>query len=224
MRIDRSDLARGHQSSGLVMTKKKPEAEVVHAPPPGTGSGRLKALGGSVSDAFNNLVVNQALQALWLAKPDTEARDRQYQAAVAALAGIRPSDEIEGMLAAQMVATHSAAMECYRRAMIPDQTFEGRQENLNQANKLTRSYTLLMDALNRHRGKGGQQRVTVEHVHVHQGGQAIVGTIQGGGGPTRTEERAHAQQLAHAPEPPVRCPDPTRDAVLCARGDRQDPL
>jgi hypothetical protein len=224
MRIDRSDPARGHQSSGLVMTKKKPEAEVVHAPPPGTGSGRLKALGGSVSDAFNNLVVNQALQALWLAKPDTEARDRQYQAAVAALAGIRPSDEIEGMLAAQMVATHNAAMECYRRAMIPDQTFEGRQENLNQANKLTRSYTLLMDALNRHRGKGGQQRVTVEHVHVHQGGQAIVGTIQGGGGPTRTEERAHAQQLAHAPEPPLRSPDPARDTVLCARSDGQDPL
>jgi hypothetical protein len=206
------------------MTKKKLEAEVVHAPPPGTGSGRLKALGGSVSDAFNNLVVNQALQALWLAKPDTEARDRQYQAAVAALAGIRPTDEIEGMVAVQMVATHSAAMECYRRAMIPDQTFEGRQENLNQANKLTRSYTLLMDALNRHRGKGGQQRVTVEHVHVHQGGQAIVGTIQGGGGPIRTEERAHAQQLAHAPEPSLRCSNPARDTVLCACGDGQDPV
>ena len=28
---------------------------------------------------------------------------------------------------------------------------------------------MLVDALNRHRGKG-QQRVTVEHVHVHAGG------------------------------------------------------
>ena len=33
-----------------------------------------------------------------------------------------------------------------------------------------------LEALNKHRGKG-QQKVTVEHVHVHQGGQAIVGRI-----------------------------------------------
>jgi hypothetical protein len=61
-------------------------------------------------------------------------------------------------------------MECYRRAMIGEQTFEGRRENLSQANKLSRTYAALLDALNRHRGKG-QQKVTVEHVHVHQGGR-----------------------------------------------------
>jgi hypothetical protein len=44
---------------------------------------------------------------------------------------------------------------------------------LNQANKLSRTYAVLLDALNRHRGKG-QQKVTVEHVHVHAGGQAVV--------------------------------------------------
>ena len=60
--------------------------------------------------------------------------------------------------------------------MIPEQTFEGHRENLNQANKLGRTYTILLDALNRHRGKG-QQKVTVEHVHVHAGGQAVVGPV-----------------------------------------------
>jgi hypothetical protein len=30
-----------------------------------------------------------------------------------------------------------------------EQTFEGRRENLNQANKLSRSYAVLLDALNR---------------------------------------------------------------------------
>ena len=44
------------------------------------------------------------------------------------------------MLAAQMVAAHNAAMECYRRAMLGEQTFEGRKENLTQANKLSRTY------------------------------------------------------------------------------------
>jgi hypothetical protein len=62
-----------------------------------------------------------------------------------------------------MIAAHSAAMECYRRAMISDQTFEGRKESLTQANKLSRTYVTLLEALNRHRGKG-QQKVTVEHV------------------------------------------------------------
>ena len=70
-------------------------------------------------------------------------------------------------------------MECYRRAMIGEQSFEGRRENLSQANKLSRTYTTLLEALNRHRGKG-QQKVTVEHVHVHEGGQAIVGNVEGG--------------------------------------------
>ena len=52
-------------------------------------------------------------------------------------------------------------------------TFEGRRENLNQANKLSRTYTMQMDAaLSRYRGKG-QQKVTVEHVHVHAGGRPL---------------------------------------------------
>jgi hypothetical protein len=65
------------------------------------------------------------------------------------------------MIAAQLVACHNASMECYRRAMIGEQTFEGWRENLSQANKLSRSYAMLLDVLNRYRGKG-QQKVTVE--------------------------------------------------------------
>src|SRR5215204_2783332 len=100
-----------------------------------------------------------------------EERDRQLSATVAAMMSIGPKDELEGMMAAQLVAAHNAAMECYRRAMIGEQSFEGFRENLAQANKLSRTYATLVEALNRHRGKG-QLKVTVEHVHVHSGGQA----------------------------------------------------
>src|SRR5258708_24588659 len=100
------------------------------------------------------------------------------------------------MLAAQLLASHNAAMECYRRAMIAEQTFEGRKENLSQANKLSRTYATLLEALNRHRGKG-QQKVTVEHVHVHEGGQAIVGSVEGGGMRTKSKDQPHA--LGYAP-------------------------
>jgi hypothetical protein len=36
--------------------------------------------------------------------------------------------ELGGMMAAQLIAAHNTAMECYRRAMIDEQTFEGRRE------------------------------------------------------------------------------------------------
>ena len=61
------------------------------------------------------------------------------------------------MLAAQMLASHNAAMECYRRAMIAEQPFEGRRESLSQANKLSRTYAVLLDALNRHRGRASRR-------------------------------------------------------------------
>jgi hypothetical protein len=60
----------------------------------------------------------QAIQTLWLKNSDKEVRDPQYGATVAALVGIRPSDELEWMLVVQLLASHNAAMECYRRAMI----------------------------------------------------------------------------------------------------------
>jgi hypothetical protein len=81
---------------------------------------------GSQSDQWNSVLGNQALQSLWIAHSNKEARDRQYGAAIAGLVGIGPKDEIEGMIAAQLIAAHSAAMECYRRAMMGEQTFEGR--------------------------------------------------------------------------------------------------
>ena len=155
------------------------QATTVLANNPDDLKGALKPIGGSQSDNWNNILANQVVETLWLKNSDKETRNQQYSATGAALVSIGPRDELEGMLAAQLLAAHNAAMECYRRAMIGDQTFEGRRENLSQANKLSRTYAALLDALNRHRGKG-QQKVTVEHVHVHQGGQAIVGTVDRG--------------------------------------------
>jgi len=106
-------------------------------------------------------------------------------------------------------------MECYRRAMLGEQSFEGRRENLSQANKLSRTYATLLESLNRHRGKG-QQKVTVEHVHVHSGGQAIVGNVEtsGGGFPPKSKDQPHA--LAHAPSPTMPRPDTPREPVPVA--------
>lgn len=189
----------------------KSNVKQLQAKDPSAEKGALKAIGGSRSDDFNKVLVNQAVQTLWTKHSDKEGIDRQYQAVIASLMGITPKDELEGMLAAQLVATHAASMECYRRAMLNEQSFEGRKENLTQANKLARTYTTLLEALNRHRGKG-QQKVTVEHVHVHAGGQAIVGSVEQGGGVARRDE-PHERAITHAPQCPLWSKDEKRSAV-----------
>ena len=118
----------------------------------------LKRVGGSQSDDWNHVLGNQAIQSLWIKQSDNEVRARQYNAAIAGLIGIAPQDEIEGMIAAQLIAAHNATMECYRRAMIGEQTLEGRRDNLGQANKLSRTYAVLLDALHRYRGKGASRK------------------------------------------------------------------
>ena len=91
------------------------------------------------------------------------------------LAGINPKDQIEGMLAVQMIATHHATMDCFRIV-----AQNGHIDIINQmsscANKLSRTFMMQMEALNRYRGKG-QQKMTVEHVHINSGGQAIIGNV-----------------------------------------------
>lgn len=173
-------------------------------------SGRLKHIGGSKSDDWNNVIVNQALDTLWTANSNEEKRGRQINSAVAYMVEFKAQDELEAMMAAQLFAAHNATMECYRRAMIKEQSMEARTQNLGQANKLSRTYATLIEALNRYRGKGGQQKVTVKHVHVHEGGQAAIGnfTTPGGGGGVaiKSGEQPHGAD-ALSPQPPMLCAD-----------------
>ena len=105
------------------------------------------------------------------------------RAGIAAMNGIGPDDVIADMVAAQLVSAHHAAMDCYKRAAARGELpLEVWREALNQANKLSRTSAALIEALNRHRGKSGQQTVRVEHVTVNDGGQAIVGAVATGGG------------------------------------------
>ncbi len=165
-----------------------------------------------MSDGWNDTIASQVINSLWTKHLNDDEANKPRTAAVEALVGIKPQDEIEGMIAAQIVACHNASMECYRRAMLPDNSFDMRHGNLNSANKLSRTFAALVEGLNRHRGKG-QQKVTVEHVHVHEGGQAIVGNVEtpGGGFVRKSKEQPHA--LGYAPG--QRCRARTRRGNPC---------
>jgi len=97
------------------------------------------------------------------------------------VASLEPRDGLEVMLCSQMVALHGQSMEYLRRTMLPEQTNDGIDRNVNRATRLLRTFATLTESLRAHRG-GGKQTVTVEHVTVQAGGQAIVGTVNRGVG------------------------------------------
>ncbi len=135
---------------------------------------------GTNDPELSQQLINQVYKTLWMpAELSEEERLQNIRAAIAAMRGIKPQDEVEGMLAAQMVATHAAVMDCLGRSMVQGQTFEGRDNNLRHAAKLLSIFAKQLETLNRNRGKG-QQKMTIEHVNVEPGGQAMVGQFEAG--------------------------------------------
>ncbi|MCT2559369.1 hypothetical protein N0B51_10300 [Tsuneonella sp. YG55] len=150
---------------------------------------------GSRSPAFGMTMLRQAHAAL-AQVPGTSADQRwaQFDALFDFLESVAPRDEREGMLAVQMFATHNAVMDCYRRAATPGQTCDMLDLHYKYAVKLGTLSLQQHAALDRHRG-GGQQKITVEHVTVEAGGQAIVGDVslaKGNGGPGGDGQRGDA--------------------------------
>ena len=124
---------------------------------------------GTTDGDFIGLLMDQLLNLV----PMNEPNMAQLNGLIAAVAGINPRDEIEGMLAVQMVATHFAASQSTKNALA-SQMRDDRNLHFKHAGQLMRTFTQQMEALNKYRGKG-RQKVTVEHVTVNDGGQAIVG-------------------------------------------------
>lgn len=92
---------------------------------------------------------------------------------------LAPQDAVERMLAVQMAATHVATIRA-GRSLANCETIAQIQAHYTGYTKLARTFAAQVEALRKHRS-GGQQKVTVEHVHVHPGGQAIVGHVETGG-------------------------------------------
>lgn len=107
--------------------------------------------------------------------------EKYFNRAHAAIAGVNPGNEIEAMLAVQMVGAHNMAMEFSRRAMHQQQCSEGVDVNVARATQFMKIFLDQVGCLQKLKGQGPQQKVTVEHVHVHSGGQAVVGAVTPGG-------------------------------------------
>ncbi len=151
-------------------------------PEPGYGDILLMNALATTDPSFLNGVLEQLLNA----GPQADERGLNFMLSV--VNGIEPKDHVETMLAAQMAAVHNATMTFARRLNHVDNIPQ--QDSAERAfNKLARTFASQVEALKRYR-TGGEQKVTVEHVTVNEGGQAIVGNVSHGGRGARKNGRA----------------------------------
>jgi hypothetical protein len=86
------------------------------------------------------------------------------------------NDPLKAMLATQMAAIHDLQQKEF---LFASQIIspEKKQYHINAVTKLSNVFIQQASLMQKLQGKG-QQKVTVEHVHVHNGGQAIVGNVE----------------------------------------------
>jgi hypothetical protein len=139
----------------------------------------MQALGTTDEDFYDGLLGHLAN----IGSGGKQVDERGLNFMVAVVKGIAPRDEVEAMLAVQMAAVHDATVTFARRLAHVDNIAQ--QDSAERAfNKLARTFAVQVEALKRYR-TGGEQKVTVHHVTVNEGGQAIVGAVSpapGGGG------------------------------------------
>jgi hypothetical protein len=133
-----------------------------------------KALGTTSSDFVNASLLQ--LQAA-ARSPFGTISETHINAALAMIEAAAPKDEIEAALAIQMACTHTAAMAVLAKL---EGAFTSEQRVVafgSKAARLMRAYATQVEVLRRLRN-GGQQFVRVEHVHVSDGGQAVIGSFR----------------------------------------------
>jgi hypothetical protein len=162
----------------MKVTKKKGVQNISHDHPE-FELGKLlimETLGTVEPDFMDGLI-------LQLAKAGTKGgvvNESRLNFMLSVVKGVEPKDQMEAMLAAQMAATHNATMT-YAERLADSSSYMESEMAEKALNKLARTFTTQVEALKKYR-TGGKQTVTVEHVTVNAGGQAVVGNVQGGGG------------------------------------------
>jgi hypothetical protein len=194
------------------------------------GRGWITHLKGSVGSNSSDFALGNLQSLTRLLGTDLSAEDKAaaVNSMLAVISGAAPQNEVEGMLAVQMAASHQLAMTLLSRV--------GRAEHIpmlesngNMAIKLLQVSKEHAEALAKLR-RGGNQTVRVEHVHVHSGGQAIVGNVThpgGRGAGNNTDDQPHApgaenedtRFLATEPVTPLWSEDPQRESMPVSRGE-----
>jgi hypothetical protein len=135
---------------------------------------QLKAAFGTVSDEFVDMALHHLERAARM--PGDGPSDMAINGAIAMIAAFVPKNEVEGALALQAACTHMVAMAVMSRIGGAGGGPQRLPGLASATAKLLRAYCTQVETYRRFRS-GGEQNIRVEHVHVHEGGQAIVGAV-----------------------------------------------
>jgi hypothetical protein len=177
--------------------------------------GEFKKVGGSLADDWNLRLLNNVGSTLPMDHSDANAQasTKAIIATAQAMVDLKPTDPIEGILIAQLMAANEAALMLYQKGWqnaLKPEYFEGGTKFLQLADKAARTVALLTERLDHHRGRG-QQQITVKHVTTNNvtADQAIIADSVTTGGAALGNVASSALLTAHS-ETPMRILDETR--------------
>ena len=107
-----------------------------------------------------------------------------FRVVVEMAGSLQPKNASQGILVSQLIGVHAQAMEAMRRCRTATDP-ELQELYSNRSIRLMRLFAQQTELLARLQGTIASQKIVVEKVHVHSGGQAIVGaveTVDRGGG------------------------------------------
>jgi hypothetical protein len=167
------------------MTKPKDDPKVRSITLNPKPKGEFKLLGGSHADDWNMRLLNSVGGSLPINHSDAKTSNEAITAVCQAMVDIAPTDPVEGILIAQLMAASEASLAMYRKGWnnVPEY-FEAGTKYLQMADKAARTVALLTERLDHHRGRG-QQQITVKHVTTNNvtADQAIIAeSVTTGGG------------------------------------------
>jgi hypothetical protein len=140
---------------------------------------RLRQALGTSSNSFVKASLIQLQAAAQL--PGGGISETAVNAALAMIEAAAPKDEIEAALAVQMACTHSAAMAVLARLGGGGGSDRRVAALGSAAGRLLKAFAIQVELLRRLR-HATRQYVRVEHVHIHEGGQAVIGNVKALGG------------------------------------------
>jgi hypothetical protein len=166
-----------HRPPVRVRSRRVTACSVTLHPPDGDAGlwwDRLKKALGTSSSDFVTASLHQLQAAAQF--PGSGISEVGINAALAFIEGFAPKNEVEAALAVQMACTHLATMSVLGRLGPASGTQDNVCRFASAAARLARAFTLQFEAFRRLR-HGSDQYVRVEHVHINEGAQAVIGNV-----------------------------------------------
>ncbi len=174
----------------------------------------MNALGTSDLDFLNGIVTQLGNAA------KSTVNDLELNFMLAVVKGLKPTDQVEAMLAAQMAVTHTATMAFAHRLARAEHILE-LDCSEGALCKFARTFAAQVEALKRYRSRG-ERNVLIEDVRqLNGGGQSLVETPADNS--SKSNGHHHAKRVTDVPQPAMRGPNAERETVPVT-GDAKWPL